>query len=273
MAEEAVSDFANSQVPGLGDALSLLGPSKKRGNGAAKDAGHSGRNSAGASCPTPLSRNSFTGDTTVLMADGSRKPIQDIRLGDKVLATNPLTGETAAKEVTDVRSYKTDATLYEVHVGTDSGVGKIVATDEHPFWVTTVGRWIGTEDLKPGYRFLTADNRPATMLGKRTFAGSKLVYNLTVDGLHTYFVGAAGRKAAAADLLVHNEDPEISIASTCDIPGLQRAVDEMTSKMGARAREGTTVGGLLVSTGSGLMGLYAVGATGEISEKQMKLAE
>ena len=28
--------------------------------------------------------NSFTGDTLVLMADGSKKPIKDVKLGDKV---------------------------------------------------------------------------------------------------------------------------------------------------------------------------------------------
>ncbi|RAS61090.1 hypothetical protein C8D87_11038 [Lentzea atacamensis] len=43
VAEEAVSDFANSQIPGLGDALSLLGSKKNRGNDAAKDSGRSSR--------------------------------------------------------------------------------------------------------------------------------------------------------------------------------------------------------------------------------------
>ncbi len=35
--------------------------------------------------------NSFTGDTLVLMADGTRKPIKDVKLGDKVMATDPIT--------------------------------------------------------------------------------------------------------------------------------------------------------------------------------------
>lgn len=33
--------------------------------------------------------NSFTGDTPVTMADGSKKPIDQIKVGDKVLATDP----------------------------------------------------------------------------------------------------------------------------------------------------------------------------------------
>ena len=39
--------------------------------------------------------NSFTGDTKVLMTDGSRKPIRDVRIGDMVLATDPASGRSA----------------------------------------------------------------------------------------------------------------------------------------------------------------------------------
>nr|WP_307175341.1 Hint domain-containing homing endonuclease [Streptomyces africanus] len=38
--------------------------------------------------------NSFTPDTKVLMADGSTKRIKDVDIGDRVLATDPETGET-----------------------------------------------------------------------------------------------------------------------------------------------------------------------------------
>ncbi|WP_143116382.1 LamG-like jellyroll fold domain-containing protein [Lentzea xinjiangensis] len=213
VAEEAVTDFAASQVPGVGDVLSLLGGSKKRGNGKAKEAGERSRGAAGASCPVQLDLNSFSGDTPVLMADGSRKPIKDIELGDEVVATDPTTGERAVKKVSDVRSYRTDHEVYEVQVASSSGVGKIVATDEHPFWVANKGRWVETEELEPGYTFTTGDNRPATVLGKRTFTGSRLVYNLTVDAIHTYFVGATGDRGATADVLVHNTQAQPP--STC----------------------------------------------------------
>ncbi|MFI5495163.1 hypothetical protein [Actinoplanes sp. NPDC051859] len=36
------------------------------------------------------------------MADGSTKAFADVRVGDKVLATDPETNQTAAKEVTDL---------------------------------------------------------------------------------------------------------------------------------------------------------------------------
>lgn len=113
-----------------------------------------------------------------------------------MLATDPTTGVTAAKEVTDVREHQADGELYEITV--DTG-GKITATDEHPFWVANQGRWLGAEDLKPGYTFTTADHRPATVTGTRSFSDARLVYNLTVDGIHTYYAFAG-----AAPVLVHN---------------------------------------------------------------------
>ncbi|RAS61089.1 intein [Lentzea atacamensis] len=139
------------------------------------------------------------------MADGSRKPIKDVKPGDRVIATDPTTGKTSIKVVTDQRVHESERELYEISVLTLKGVGKITATDAHPFRVSSLREWKHAEDLKPGYRFTTADNRPATVLGTRSFSKVQLVYNLTVDGTHTYYVGAAGRgQSAAADVLVHN---------------------------------------------------------------------
>lgn len=45
---------------------------------------------------------SFSGDTHVLMADGTTKPISKIKAGDKVIATDPETGRTESKVVTHV---------------------------------------------------------------------------------------------------------------------------------------------------------------------------
>jgi hypothetical protein len=87
-------------------------------------------------------------------------------------------------------------------VSSDSGTGSLVATDEHPFWVDSENKWVHAEDLKPGYTFTTADGRPATVTGTRSFSKVQLVYNLTVDGIHTYFIGAG-----AANVLTHNSAP------------------------------------------------------------------
>ncbi|MGW4214795.1 RHS repeat-associated core domain-containing protein [Lentzea sp. NPDC004789] len=43
--------------------------------------------------------NSFTGDALVLMADGSTKRVDEVKVGDRVIATDPETGESGAREV------------------------------------------------------------------------------------------------------------------------------------------------------------------------------
>ncbi|MBB5803291.1 hypothetical protein F4560_003059 [Saccharothrix ecbatanensis] len=165
--EQVVSDYANSQVPGLGDLMSLASPSRKRGNGTGRDAGSRSRGEANGSCAASFDRNSFTGDTPVLMADGSRKPIEDVRVGDEVVAAGPTTGQSGIRTVTDTRSHQAERELYEFTVASDDGVGTIVATDEHPFWVESLQKWLYAKDLTPGYTFETVDHRPCACRKRR----------------------------------------------------------------------------------------------------------
>ncbi|RAS70992.1 intein [Lentzea atacamensis] len=166
------------------------------------------------------------------MADGSRKPIKDVKPGDRVIATDPTTGKTSVKVVTDQRVHESERELYEISVLTLKGVGKITATDAHPFWVSSLRKWKHAEDLKPGYRFTTADNRPATVLGTRSFSKVQLVYNLTVDGTHTYYVGVAGRgQTAAADVLVHNCETGPSRPKATDLLRSSRTIRPLPSRL------------------------------------------
>ncbi|MFC5053876.1 RHS repeat-associated core domain-containing protein [Saccharothrix xinjiangensis] len=196
-AEEQVSEvIATSGLPFAEDLMSLAGRGKKtsgnRGKQAKQEAG------SGAACRVSFDSNSFSGETPVLLADGTRKPIADVVVGDTVLATDPTTGETGARTVTDTRSHRAERLLHEITV--DDG-GTLVATDEHPFWVESLRKWVHAEDLEPGYTFETADHRPATVTGTRAFSPDRRVHNLTVDGLHTYYVGVG-----AAAVLTHNEE-------------------------------------------------------------------
>jgi hypothetical protein len=205
VAEQAVTDYANSQVPGLGDAIGLVA-GMHRGNGAAHSAGLSGRASAGASCALNkgLDHNSFTSDTPVLMADGSAKRIDQVQVGDEVRATDPTTGETGNRTVTDTRSHESERLLYRITVTTDDGSSTITATDEHPFWIESLQRWVEAKDLKLTYTFETSDHRSATITTVVPLAEHRQVHNLTVDDLHTYFVSGAG---SSVTILVHNANP------------------------------------------------------------------
>ncbi|UVS82253.1 polymorphic toxin-type HINT domain-containing protein [Actinokineospora sp. UTMC 2448] len=217
-AETAAAEvMAGSGIPMLDGVVDLLDRRKKGPSEQGKTArGTATNGSCSASSKAQLNSNSFTGDTPVLLADGTRKPIKDMRVGDVVLATDPTTGESGPRVVTDVRSHQSERLLYEITVDTADGTGKITATDEHPFWVESLQKWVHAEDLKPGYTFKTADHRPATVAGVRPLSERRQVYNLTVDDLHTYYVSTVGANAPIG-VLVHNDDDH---GEVCRRPGL-----------------------------------------------------
>ncbi|MFK4086134.1 polymorphic toxin-type HINT domain-containing protein [Kribbella sp. NPDC020789] len=135
---------------------------------------------------------SFAGTTTVLMADGSHKPIQDIRVGDEVIATDPETGEQAAKAVEHV--FVHDDTVVDLEVDGET----ITTTEDHPFWSITDQRFERADHLGAGEQVLGAGNGAITVSGLK--AGTEhaaLAYNLSVQGIHTYHVGEQS-------VLVHN---------------------------------------------------------------------
>jgi hypothetical protein len=51
---------------------------------------------------------SFRVDTLVLMADGTKKPIGEIEVGDKVVATDPVTGKTSVRTITKLWTHIDD---------------------------------------------------------------------------------------------------------------------------------------------------------------------
>jgi RHS repeat-associated protein len=158
---------------------------------------------AGTRIPSCSVANSFTGDTPVLMADGTRKPIKDIKIGDTVIATDPETGKTGPRQVTALIHGNGDKQLVDITLKTDeskdSSTERITATNGHPFWVPTLHRWIEADDLEAGQWLQTSAGTwvQITSVRHRTQSGS--VYNLTVDDLHTYHA-----VAGATPVLVHN---------------------------------------------------------------------
>lgn len=145
---------------------------------------------------------SFAGDTTVLMAGGSRKPISEVQAGDRVIATDPETGEQVAKEVTRVWVHRDS--FVDLVVGDEV----LTTTEDHPFWSVSDRRFKRADELKPGEKVLAADGRKLVISALRVgSARTAPAYNLSVKGIHTYHVGAEG-------VLVHN---------TCDVdPGPPR---------------------------------------------------
>lgn len=141
------------------------------------------------------------------MADGSSRPIGRVRVGDRVLAADPATGETGAEPVTAVITGSEQKNLVDVSVrGADGSVGSVTATGGHPFWVdadgraaTLGGRWVDAKDLKRGDWVKTADGHLARVTGTHAHRQRATVNNLTVHRLHTYHV-----LAGDTPVLVHN---------------------------------------------------------------------
>ena len=151
------------------------------------DIGRSGDDLAGA-C------HSFAADTPVLMADGTRKPISEVEAGEHVLATNPETGETGAREVLATMPH-TDQLLT---LRTSSG--EIVTTEDHKYWNQTDQAWQESQDLDPGDRLLSADGEGVTVEGLDwTSTHTTSAFDLDVADLDSFYVGDGEES-----VLVHN---------------------------------------------------------------------
>ncbi|WP_406174070.1 RICIN domain-containing protein [Streptomyces sp. NBC_00996] len=163
---------------------------------------------------TACERNSFPGGTRVLMADGTRRPILDVRVGDLVLATDPASGRARPEPVTDTFRHRTDH-LVDVSL---AGGGTLTSTSGHRVYVAG-HNWVHVSDLRVGDRLRTSDGalQSVTALHDRPGLAPRPVYDLTVDGLHTFYVRPQG--GHSRDVLVHNclnlvQDEDIEGAHT-----------------------------------------------------------
>jgi hypothetical protein len=73
----------------------------------------------------------------VLLADGSTKPIEEVELGDRVVATDPDTSESGPQKVVATIVSHGHKDLVEITVDVDGDAGEamstIIATAEHSF--------------------------------------------------------------------------------------------------------------------------------------------
>ncbi|MDG4770307.1 polymorphic toxin-type HINT domain-containing protein [Solwaraspora sp. WMMD792] len=135
------------------------------------------------------------------MADGSHKPIEDVEIGDRVVASDPETGETAVKAVTATIEGTGDKDLVEITVAVGDGQESqaITATDGHPFWVASQATWRDASTLRPGDELLAPDGSRLRVIDILAYQQPATVHNLTVADIHTYYVLAGN-----VPVLVHN---------------------------------------------------------------------
>ncbi|MEU6098674.1 ricin-type beta-trefoil lectin domain protein [Streptomyces sp. NPDC047079] len=172
-----------------------------KSNGGTSGSGGSGKAESGGTC------NSFVPGTKVLMADGSTKSIEKVKTGDKVVTTDPKTGETRVETVTAEIKGQGLKHLVKVTIDTDGPKGtktaQVTATDGHPFWVPALRAWIKATDLHAGEWLRTSAGTYVQITAvERWTVQDAAVNNLTVSDVHTYYV-----EAGDTPVLVHNCGP------------------------------------------------------------------
>ncbi|WP_044640091.1 polymorphic toxin-type HINT domain-containing protein [Risungbinella massiliensis] len=123
----------------------------------------------------------FTINTKVL-TDKGQKNIQDIKIGDKVLAKDEKTGKQAYKAVQWLYERKVKE-VYKLYIGKEV----IETTDEHPFWIKGKG-WIQVKDLKSGDQVEDDEGNLLVVWKIEREKKETTVYNFSVEDYHTFYV-------------------------------------------------------------------------------------
>jgi RHS repeat-associated protein len=125
--------------------------------------------------------------TLVATPEGAR-PIEEIAVGDFVLAMNEETGEIAPRRVTDLIRPEAKP-LYELRALDGAGETEMFyATDDHPWRIHDRG-WVETVDLRSGDRIDTASDEDLVVTSLTLTERVERTYNLTVADWHTFLIG------------------------------------------------------------------------------------
>jgi RHS repeat-associated protein len=129
------------------------------------------------SCPTQPAggevAHSFVGGTPVLMADGSTKPISQVKVGDQVSDSVPGDSTIQSHPVQAVITTTTDHDFVDVSVKSSTlgqtlaavalAAATLTTTFHHPFYDVTQSAFVDAVDLKPGDQIQTTNGGTATV--------------------------------------------------------------------------------------------------------------
>ncbi|WP_155060648.1 Hint domain-containing protein [Streptomyces blattellae] len=144
-------------------------------------------------------KHSFVAGTMVEMADGSVRAIENVAAGDQVLNAQPGGNTAERHDVVLTHRTTTDTRFTELTVATASGRRTLTGTSDHPFYDLTTRSWMDAGRLQAGHRLQTLDDGTVTVVGVTSYTKPQVTYDLTVEGVHSYFV-----MAGDSPVLVHN---------------------------------------------------------------------
>ncbi|MFI0450827.1 polymorphic toxin-type HINT domain-containing protein [Actinomadura sp. 6N118] len=173
----------------------------------------------------------FVAGTKIATEHGS-KPIEKIKVGDRVWSRDTATGKLTLQRVVRLFQKKTDRLITLKVAGQH-----IKVTPDHRIWVNGKG-WTHARNLAVGDKLLQANGRTATIAAVGALQTNTTVYNFEVENTHNYYV-------TDAKLLVHND---------CG-PGLpnQRSIEIQKIELKTAADRG--VKPVTLGEGAGMSGL------------------
>lgn len=129
----------------------------------------------------------FAQGSLVMMADGSKKAIETVKPGDRIASfDSPQTKKILSKKVTAVSKQEDIGTII---INTTLSV-----TPDHYLFVNN--GWMQAGSVQVGDDLMDADGNPVLVTSVEWVLGKTSVYNLEIEGTHTYFVSG---------LYVHNQ--------------------------------------------------------------------
>jgi hypothetical protein len=136
------------------------------------------------SCGQPC----FLSGTPILLSDGSTKPIEEIKVGDEIMAFDEETSGLVKDKVSKTFAHKaTEYLIINNH---------LKVTPNHP--VYNNGEWIEIGKLNIGDSLLNSQGKTELITDIKKFNDEVDTYNLEVNPYHTYIAGG---------YVVHNKIP------------------------------------------------------------------
>jgi RHS repeat-associated protein len=224
--DEAVDTVAHADE--AVDALRLLDTADE-----AADLGNAGKHADDMPLIEALNKAcSFTPETLVA-TPGGMVAISKLAVGDLVLAYNEATRTTGTYPISIVWVHH-DPMLVRLMIDGEP----IETTPEHPFFVLLRG-WVAAGDLNVGDAIRQADGTYGSIEESLLLHQPQLMYNLTVDTAHTFFVGEG-------QWLVHNlcrKTKAIQLANTANqaLQQLRKHNEELAQATIAVGQEGKRV--------------------------------
>jgi hypothetical protein len=158
----------------------------------------------------------------VVDLEGNSKPIEQIQVGEMVLARNEFEpyGPLELKRVEE--KFVRTAAVMELVIGGQT----IKTTAEHPFYVPAQERFVPAGELQVGDLLVSSQGTLIPIESITSLNEITTVYNLRVADHHTYFVGGA---LWGWDVWVHNAYTRLSQVTTHN--SLAEAADSFRSRI------------------------------------------